>query len=353
MHFRRLRRPTAHRQNGVALVVALLVFALCASLLVALQRDFFIEYRRVAGVLLSAQGDAYLRGAEELAELALALDHDTETATNDTRDTLKDVWAQEAQPYPLDEGGWLIGGLEDLQGRFNLNNLGGAPLTGEGAAGYRPAQQVFIRLLQSLEGLQIDAYQAAAITESVSDWIDADSEPRNNGAEASYYVSLSPSYRPADGPMASVSELRAVANVTPEIYRALRDFVTVWPPQPSPINVHTAPLTVLRSLNVDGSLEPLALSDAQAMVAVREDGGFESIEAFLAQPAYAGASVAAISSLIGESSDYFLLTARVELGDRELRRFSVLRRQEREVVVLQRTDASLYDLPPSPTEVRP
>jgi general secretion pathway protein K len=217
---------------------------------------------------------------------------------------------------------------------------------------YRPAQQVFIRLLQALEGLEIDLYQATAITESIADWVDPDTEPRPRGAEASYYVSLTPSYRPADGPMASVSELRAVANVTPEIYRALRRLVTVWPPQPAAINIHTAPLAVLRALNVDGSLDPLSLSDAQAMVAQRQEGTFATVQDFLAQPLFAGASVAGISSLLGEASSYFLLTARVEIADREARRYSVLRRVERDVTVLQRTDASLYDLPPSPGEIQ-
>jgi len=344
--------PKARRQGGVALVVALLVFALCASLLVALQRDFFIDYRRVAGVLLSSQSEAYLRGAEDLAALALALDHDSDAAREQPRDTLREVWAQEAQPYPLDEGGWLIGGLTDLQGRFNLNSLGGVPLNGEGAAAYRPAQQAFIRLLQGLEGLEIDLYQAMTITESIADWIDADSEPRPRGAEAPSYVSLTPSYRPADQPMASVSELRAVANVTPEIYRALRNVVTVWPREAGAINIHTAPPAVLRALNVDGSLEPLAPADVQALLARREDPGFTDLEDFLAQPVFAGASVAGITSLIGEASSYFLLTARVEIAEREARRYSVLRRSERDVAVLQRTDASLYDLPPSPGEIQ-
>ena len=90
------RRGLAPRrgQHGVALVVALLVFALCASLLVALQRDFFIEYRRVSGVLLSAQNDAYLRAAEELAELVLRLDYDLDATRDKPTDTLLEVWSQ-------------------------------------------------------------------------------------------------------------------------------------------------------------------------------------------------------------------------------------------------------------------
>ena len=246
-----------------------------------------------------------------------------------------------------------MGGLQDLQGRFNLNSLGGAPLNGQGANAYGPAQQVFIRLLQALDGVEIDAFQAAVITESIADWIDVDEEPRANGAEASYYVSLTPSYRPADRPMASVSELRAVANVTPEIYRALRDVVTVWPQEgPWAINLHTAPLPVLRAFNVDGSLEPLNAGEAEALIAQRADTGFESVEDFLAHPAFAGASTAAAQSFLRETSEYFRLTARVELVGRESRRYSVLRRQEREIAVLHRGDVSLYDLPPAPGELR-
>jgi general secretion pathway protein K len=334
-------------------VVALLVFALSATLLVALQRDFLINYRRVANVLTGAQRDAYLRGAEELAALALALDASADAAREQNRDALDEVWAQPAQPYPLEEGGWLLGSLEDLQGRFNLNSLGGAPQNGEGAARYSASQQVFMRMLQALEGLNVDLYSAQAITESVADWIYTDSDVRPYGAEAAYYIGLEPSYRPADRPMASVSELRAVANVSPAIYEALRPLVTVWPQQAAGINIHTAPLGVLRGLNVDGNLEPMSPTDAQALLARRQETGFADVAEFLSQPEFAAASTAQIGELLGESSSYFLLTARVEIADRESRRYSVLRRDAGQVAVLQRRDASLYELPPTPGESQP
>lgn len=347
----RRHRPQAER--GVALVVALLVFAICAGLLVAMQRAFMLDYRRVANVLIAEQARAYLRGAEELAALALALDYDADVAAQRQRDGLDEIWAQPAQPWPLDEGGWLIGSLEDLQGRFNLNSLGAAPGNGDGANAYSPAQQTFIRLLQALEGVEIDRFQAIAITESVADWIDADSEPRAQGAENAFYVSMSPSYAAANQPMVSVSELRAIANVTPEIYAALRPVVTVWPEAPAAINIHTAPPAVLRALNVDGSLYPLSASDGETLLQQRREGGFASIEEFLAHPVFAGASTAAIASLVGESSSWYLLSARVEIADRQAQGYSVLRRQARDVDVLARVDASLYDLPPSPGEIPP
>jgi general secretion pathway protein K len=338
------RRPQSG-ERGVALVIALLVFAISAALLVAMQRDFDLNYRRGANSFIAQQSWSYLRGAEELAALALQLDHDADLSRETPRDDLTEVWAQPSAPYPLDEGGWLYGNLEDLQGRFNLNSLAAQPGDGEGPKRYSPAQQLFIRLLQALEGLEMDQFQAMAIADSVADWIDADNEPRLNGAEDSFYVGQQPAYRAANRTLVSPSELRAVANVTPELYLALRPLVSVWPEEPAAINIHTAPLPVLRALNVDDNLEPLPETDAQALLQQRQEAGFSGIEEFLSQPMYAGAATGGLSSLLGESSKFFLLASRVEIADREQRLYSVLRREAREVDVLQRINASLYDMP--------
>ena len=340
-------------QRGVALVIALLVFALCAALLVALQRDFELDYRRGANSFISQQTWAYLRGAEELATLALQLDFDADLAREEFRDDLTEFWARpDPPPYALDEGGWLRGTLADLQGRFSLNSLGAAPSTGEGPAAYSPAQQFFIRLLQALDEPELDQFQAAAIAEAVADWIDADDEPRRNGAESSYYVSLTPSYRAANRPMVSVSELRSVTGITPEIYTALRPLVNVLP-NATKINIHTAPETVLRAINVDGSLQPLSIEDAAELKRLRDEGEFENISEVLQLPIFAGAQTTAVNELLDEKTSYFLLFSRVEIADREQRLYSVLRRRERQVEVLERVDASLYDLPVTSAEIQP
>lgn len=341
----------ARSQGGVALVVALLVFAICAAVLVALQRDFDLSYRRGLNSFVAEQSWSYLLGAEELASLALTLDYDADLATEIARDDLNEIWAQQAAPYALDEGGWMFGSLSDLQGRFNLNSLGDPPAAG--AVAYSPAQQTFIRLLQALETVELDQFTAIALSEAVADWIDADDEPRLNGAESAYYVSLQPSYRPANRPMMSASELLAVANMTPEIYQALRPFVTVWPQLPSAINIHTAAQPVLRALNVDGNLQPLSRSEAESLLQLREDSGFASLEEFLQLPVFSSDPSSGIATLLTESSSYFLLASRVEIADREQRLYSVLRRQAREIDVLQRINASLYDMPNPPAKSSP
>jgi general secretion pathway protein K len=92
-------------------------------------------------------------------------------------------------------------------------------------------------------------------------------------------------------------------------------------------------------------LQPLPETDAQALLQQRQEAGFSGIEEFLSQPMYAGAATGGLSSLLGESSKFFLLASRVEIADREQRLYSVLRREAREVDVLQRINASLYDMP--------
>lgn len=329
-------------------MVALLVFAICAAVLVALQRDFNLSYRRGLNSFIAEQSWSYLRGAEELASLALTLDYEADLASETARDDLNEIWAQQAAPYALDEGGWMFGSLADLQGRFNLNTLGEPPRSEAGV--YSPAQQTFIRLLQALEVTQLDQFTAVAISDAVADWIDADDEPRTNGAESTYYVSLQPSYRPGNRPMMSVSELRAITGITSEIYQALRPLVTVWPQVPAAINIHTAPLPVLRALNGDGDLQALSLSQGESLIQNREDGGFASLDEFLQLPVFAGIEAAGMAALLTESSSYFLLASRVEIADREQRMYSVLRRQARQIDVLKRTNASLYDMPQPPIE---
>ena len=147
-------------QGGAALVVALLIFALCSALIVAMKSEFTLYYQRGANILISEQVYAYLRGAEELASLALTQDYDADQLAEQPRDELTEDWAQspdQVMPYDLDEGGWLRGGLEDLQGRFNLNALKDRESEGEGASKskvqFTAAQQQFIRLLQALQDL--------------------------------------------------------------------------------------------------------------------------------------------------------------------------------------------------------
>ena len=204
-------------QQGAALVVAMLVFALVAALMVGLQRDFTLTLQRGTHQLFSEQTWSYLMGAEGLAQVALQQDSRMDARAETPADHLGELWAQPPTPYPLDAGGWMTGGLEDLQGRLNLNGLIEASATsagsGEGAAAQGEADDVadvpaeravpttlnsndaekrwsvtqkqLIRLLQALGDASLSLDDAMALTERITDFIDADTDRRLEGAEGS------------------------------------------------------------------------------------------------------------------------------------------------------------------------
>ena len=114
------------KQRGVALIIALILVALATILATKLSFDGWLERQRTLGVLAAEQALQFSMGAE-----ALAADVLTQSAQGNADVTLADPWAQATQPLPLTpennpEGepiGTLQAALEDMQGRFNLNNL--------------------------------------------------------------------------------------------------------------------------------------------------------------------------------------------------------------------------------------
>ncbi|PID55058.1 MAG: general secretion pathway protein GspK [Gammaproteobacteria bacterium] len=333
----------AVKQDGAALVVALLVFAVCAAVMVALQKEFDLFYRQVSNQLVSDQAQAYLNGAEALAALALKTDNRHDTARSDkARDDLTELWAQEATPYALDDGGWLLGQLEDLQGRFNLNTLRpGSAQGSDGSLVLTAAQEQFIRLLLSFSDLELTQYEAKAITLAIGDWLDADDIAAVNGAEDSYYLAQTPAYRAPNHYMTSTSELYAIANIRPDIVQALEPYVTVWPLSGGKVNIHTAPVQVLRSLNGDGNLNPLSEEEGLLLKQMRDDTGFADAAGFLEQSVFDGKNTANMATRITESSSFFLLDAVVDIADRKTRLYSVLERDGQKISVRARAAHSL------------
>lgn len=93
-------------------------------------------------------------------------------------------------------------GLIDESTKLNLNILPKLDELQPGAG---------VQLLMALPDMTEE------VADAILDWIDLDDEPRELGAESSYYSGLSPPYAPKNGPLASVEELLLVRGVTPEL----------------------------------------------------------------------------------------------------------------------------------------
>jgi len=107
-------------------------------------------------------------------------------------------------PNQDDEGnlGGVRYGLEDESTRLNVNAL----LMIDGMQ-----ENAGRDLLMGLPGMTED------VADAILDWIDADDETREYGAESDYYIGLDPPYAPKNGPLDTVEELLLVRGVTPQL----------------------------------------------------------------------------------------------------------------------------------------
>ena len=120
-------------------------------------------------------------------------------------------------PLPVD-GGEVRGALEDMQGRFNLNNL----VTDDRSANETAVAQ-FERLL-----LLVGAQPRWA--RIMADWIDDGTVPENpEGAEDGTYLSQNPPYRAANGIVTTTTEMMALPGMTREEFERIRPYVAALP----------------------------------------------------------------------------------------------------------------------------
>ncbi len=258
-------------QKGIALITAVLITALVAILAVTMISEQQLDIRRTGNILDRAQAWQYALGMETIARLALRKD-----AENNKSDHRMEEWNKPVQ-FPAPEGaeGDMIGGrIEDLQGRFNLNNL----VDGKGNIDVQQLQQ-FRRLLVLLD-------LPPGLADRVADWIDAGSMPHGlDGAEDDEYTRLEPSYRTANSYLVSPSELLLILSA--EEYRKLADFVAVLPARKkTKINVNTAPKEVLASLEHVSSAEIDELLRQREQLEKQNKRGFDKIDEVLDLPAF-------------------------------------------------------------------
>ena len=325
------------KQRGVALIIALVVVALVTLLAVTVSGNFLVNFRQVQNQQLLQQAWAYFSFTEGVGRWGLMKDLEQDAKDSHKSDYLGEGWDRPAEQEFQHSGVtvYIRGQLVDLQGKFNLNSLKASTDVASGTA-HTVAQERFIRLLQTFEKPEISTQEAIAITSAVSDWIDENDQVTGlDGAEDLYYADQAPPGRPANnGAIASVSELRWVKGMTPELYHALRPHVTVWPLTIGSININTATDNVLRSFNEDRVLEPLSEIELETL----RNGiiGFDPPEPPQSPADLGGRQINLDGTVI--KSDWFLLLSRTELLDREFNLASVInRKSEDEVVVVARS----------------
>jgi len=126
-------------------------------------------------------------------------------------------------------------GMMDEERKININTAG-------------------MSILQALfqERAALMPSQAKEIADSIIDWRDKDNNRRENGAENGYYQSLPQPYSCKDNRFDSLEELILVKGIKPDIFYAIKDFISLY--GDGKVNINTAPYPVLRALGLSDSL---------------------------------------------------------------------------------------------------
>jgi len=305
----RLTARNPARQRGVALITAILITALVSSVALSLAWDNALDMRRTMTLLYRDQAVHVALGAEGWVQSILR-DDLSETDT----DHLGEIWASDLPALPVQSDavqGQLFGSIEDLQGRFNVNNL----IDQNGEIDEFALEQ-FQRLLQVLE---IDPRFAGV----AADWIDANLEAGfPDGAEDPIYTGFIPAYRTPNVALSNVSELAALEGMDKETFDILRPHIVALPGRTG-INVNTATAAVLQSLD-----ENLTASDVEGLISEREDGGFADV-----QNTFSTIVTPEILPSIEDTSSYFQLKVVVQIATVRITYFSTLQRGPRGDVV--------------------
>jgi general secretion pathway protein K len=193
------------RQRGVALILVLWL----TILLSVIASAFAYSMRTETLAARNAVSLAQARGLADGAVMRMAFELMRPRTLNET-------WQADGQPHYWDEGdAHIAANAIDESGKIDLNSASDALLKG---------------LFQTAGGLDVDAAQR--IVDVVDDWKDADDLRRPNGAEAPDYQAAGLKYKPANASFENVAELQRVLGMTPALYAAVADHLTVFSKSP-------------------------------------------------------------------------------------------------------------------------
>jgi len=327
----RATRTHRSRQRGAALLTAMIIVALVATLAGGMVWQQWRAIQVEAAERARTQSAWILSGALDWARLILR-----EDARNGGIDHLGEPWA-----VPLAEArlstflavdkdntddapdAFLSGAITDALARYNLTNL---------VSGNRVDPLELAALQRLCETVGVSADAATRIAGALRDA--APPQPVDPAASGAAAV-----VAPADPPLQprSVRQL-ACLGVDPEALRLLEPYVVVLP-EKAWVNVNTASREVLVA-----AVPGLDLATAERIVQARQRTPMKSVADVQAlAPGLPGSSF----ERVAVGSNFFEVRGRLRLGDVVLEQRSLVQRRGLDVVVLQRERVSAREQPGS------
>lgn len=300
------RSRTAKQQRGVAIITALLIVTIAATISITISTRLQLDVRRTSNLIAMDQADFYLLEAEEWSQRILRQDK-----KDSTIDDLSEDWAIEIPPLPVG-GGSIQGKLSDLHACINVNTLI------KDNAVNAITQARLTQLFANLGG-------TANLTQVITDWIDSDLTNSNpNGAEDGYYMNLEKPYRTANTPLTSITELRLIKGFQDdEFYQKIKPHLCAFAAKDSdvPINVNTASAEVLRALSAK-----MTKSEVDGIIDRRKDDPFDDLKELTSFSELK--TIITSTDQLTVSSDYFLLRTQAIIGQANKVMYSIIYRDD-------------------------
>lgn len=235
-------RACKRSERGVALLVTLMALALMTLLVMDFTTATALGYRSAAGQANEVRAEYLARSAINVGLSLLAADSQQDALASTPHDGLDEAWAQPYPPVQLG-GGTAEVSIVDEARKIDINLLVN-PRTGQP----NPTYVGVVERLFANVGVSPDLVPA------IIDWLDPDSIESPGGAEAPYYLGLTPPYEPRNGPMPTIGDLRMVKGVDDATFFILQQYLTTAP-EPR-VNINTAPPAVIASLLPQLSADP-------------------------------------------------------------------------------------------------
>lgn len=310
------------------MITALMIVAIAVTVVASIfvQQRYSIRLTRNFQDLEQTYQYAY--AAEDWAGVLLKRD-----AQLNEHDSAFDNWDRKnLRPFEIDnDDGEQIGimriEIEDMQGRFNLNNLVKKPPPAENQAtdqnGYqnnpqnREADQPRETVVRAFQALLRQNDLPTDFSNAVVDWIDADDQTLESGAESEYYLSLDPPYEASNAFMVDPGELHKIkmegvkdSKQQAKQLEPLLSYVATLP-TPTTINVNTASKAVLLA----SGMQP---RQADMIISLRQSQPIPDLNSLNQLTGNTLGLDAQIAELLGFESNYFRLAGEVRLGKSRL-----------------------------------
>jgi general secretion pathway protein K len=298
-------KQLVRREQGMVLLLVLLVVALLSSLLMELAFSTLVDMRLTETFRDSTRAYYLAEGGVAAGRMLISEDQNA----YDSRD---ESWAQGILGYPVGDGTISVL-IEDLDGRLALNAL---------VKGNNPQTVMVDRLYRLLDVLDLEDTDPAELTAAVIDWLDSGDEPYQTiqtdgldlavaGAEDDYYQGVSDSQYCKNGPFETLDELALVKGFNADVLKKIGPHVSVN--GDIMVNINTATAEVLTSLSAD-----LDAAVVEAVMSKRSSSPIKSIsdlEDELSTEAYALVKSLANQKVISLYSSYYRISSEGMVND--------------------------------------